>query len=93
MPTFALIYHVVPDYIARRAAFRDDHIRLAQAAVARGDLLMGGAFADPPDTALLIWRVPDRAAIEEFVAFDPYVANGLVTTWEIREWTVVIGAP
>jgi hypothetical protein len=29
--------------------------------------------------------------IEQFVANDPYVKNGLVTRWRIRPWTTVVG--
>ncbi len=88
---YALIYHVANDYLERRGAFRAEHLGLAMAAHERGELLLGGAFADPADTALLIWRTGDPAPIEAFVAADPYVANGLVKRWEIRPWTVVIG--
>lgn len=88
---YALIYHVADDYLERRSAFRSEHLALAQAAHERGELLLGGAFADPVDTALLIWRTDGPGPIEAFVASDPYVANGLVKRWEIRPWTVVIG--
>jgi uncharacterized protein YciI len=88
---YALIYHVADDYMERRPAFRSEHLALAQAAHEHGELLLGGAFADPADTALLIWRTDGPDPIEAFVASDPYVANGLVKRWEIRPWTVVIG--
>jgi uncharacterized protein len=88
---FALIYTVVDDYVERRSEFRADHLQLAQAAASRGELVLAGAFADPVDRALLIFRAPDREAVEDFVRVDPYVTNGLVTSWEIRPWTVVIG--
>ena len=52
---------------------------------------MAGAFADPVDGAAFVFTVEDRARVEAFVAADPYVANGLVPSWRIREWTVVIG--
>ena len=29
--------------------------------------------------------------VEAFVEQDPYVRNGLVTSWHIREWNVVVG--
>lgn len=92
MNMYALIYHVVDDYAARRAAFREEHLALAAAAAARGELLLGGAFADPADSALLIWRVADRAVVTAFVESDPYVRSGLVLNYEIREWTVVVGS-
>ena len=90
MKYFALVYHVTDDYITRRAEFREAHLALAWAAHARGELLLGGAFTDPPDTALLVWRCADKTPVEAFVAADPYVANGLVARWEIRDWKVVI---
>jgi uncharacterized protein YciI len=90
MRYFALVYHVVEDYVARRGAHRDVHLALARAAHGRGELLLAGAFADPADTALLVWRCADRAPIEAFVAADPYVAHGLVARWEIRDWNVVV---
>ena len=52
---------------------------------------MGGAFSDPPDRALLLFRAPEKGVVEDFVRNDPYVVNGLVTRWEIRPWTVVVG--
>jgi uncharacterized protein YciI len=92
MPYFALIYDTVPDYVERRAAFREQHLRVAKAATERGELLLGGAFADPVDRALLIFRADNRGVVEQFARTDPYVVNGLVTRWEVREWSVVVGA-
>jgi uncharacterized protein YciI len=31
------------------------------------------------------------AVAESFAKADPYVANGLVTTWRVREWITVVG--
>ncbi len=90
MRYFALVYHCAPDYLARRGAYRAEHLALARAAHARGELLLGGAFTDPADTSLLVWRCADRAPIEAFVAADPYVREGLVARYEIRDWYVVI---
>jgi uncharacterized protein YciI len=91
MNFYALFYELVPDYLSRRAAFRDEHLRLAREAHARGELLLGGAFADPADRALLVFRSSDAATAESFARNDPYVLNGLVARWEVRPWTVVIG--
>lgn len=91
MAYFALVYDLVDDYLARRGALRDDHLRLARESNARGELVMGGAFADPPDKALLVFRVEDPAVPESFARNDPYVTSGLVKHWEVRPWTVVVG--
>jgi hypothetical protein len=53
--------------------------------------VLGGALADRPDRALLVWRVADRAIIDEFVRTDPYVIEGLVRSWTISPWNVVVG--
>ena len=90
MAYFAMIYDLVDDYMARRGAFREEHLKMAADAHARGELLLGGAFADPPDKALMIFRVDDSKVAESFARKDPYVINGLVKRWEVRPWTVVI---
>ncbi len=92
MNYYALFYDVVDDFVSRRSPFRDEHLRLAREANRRGELLLAGAFSDPPDRALLVFRVPERSVVEDFARNDPYVAHGLVTRWEIRSWTVVIGS-
>ena len=91
MQFYALIYHVVEDYIVRRAQYRDEHLRLAIDAYKRGELVLGGAYAEPADQALLVWRVADKSVIDDFVNEDPYVKNGVVTKWEIRLWKVAVG--
>lgn len=91
MPYYALIYDVVEDYAARRTQFRAAHLRLAEAAHARGELLLAGALSDPTDHALLVFRVPEPGVVEAFARGDPYVVNGLVTRWQVRRWDVVIG--
>lgn len=91
MGYFVLFYDVVDDYLTRRAALRQDHLRHAESAVQRGELVLGGAFSDPVDRALLVFRGADRSVAEDFARADPYVTNGLVSRWEVREWSVVIG--
>jgi uncharacterized protein YciI len=91
MTHYLLEYRLVDDYVARRASLREAHLTLAQEAHRRGDLLLAGALAEPTDRAVLVWRTEDSSAIERFIDADPYVRNGLVTSWTIRPWTVVIG--
>lgn len=91
MPYFVVHYHVIDDYVSRRAPHRDEHLQLAQEAHRRGELLLAGALSDPVDAALLIFRAPDRSIAEAFARNDPYVLRGLVTRWEVRPWSVVIG--
>jgi uncharacterized protein YciI len=88
---YLLTYDVVSDYVTRRAPLRAAHIALARAAVAKGDLVLGGALGNPPDAVALLFQGESPAAAEAFARDDPYVQNGLVTGWRVREWTTVVG--
>jgi uncharacterized protein YciI len=89
---FLLFYEVVDDYIERRAEFRAEHLALAKTAAERGELLLAGAYADPADGALLVFRGADAGVASRFAEADPYVKNGLVRRWWVRNWTVVVGS-
>jgi uncharacterized protein len=91
MGYYLLEYALIDAYLARRAAFREAHLTLAREAHLRGDLVLAGAIAEPADRAVLVWRTDDRSVVERFADADPYVHNGLVVSWTIRPWTVVIG--
>ena len=88
---YLLIYDVVPDYADRRTAFRAAHLAHAWAAVGRGELILGGALADPVDSAVILFDCDSSAPVEAFARTDPYVLNGLVTKWRVRPWTTVVG--
>ena len=91
MGYYLLEYVLVDDYLARRASLREEHLALAWEANRRGDLVLAGALTEPPDRAVLIWRTDDRSVVERFAEDDPYTRKGLVSSWSIRLWTVVVG--
>jgi uncharacterized protein len=91
MQYYALIYDVVDDFAERRTLYREAHLRLAQEAHGRGELLLAGALGMPPDRALIVFRASDASIADAFARADPYVVNGLVTRWEVHPWAVVIG--
>ena len=88
---YLLFYEVVDDYLQRRPPLRQEHLGLVREAKERGELILAGAYADPPDGAALVFRADDDSVVRDFVARDPYVREGLVDNWSIRQWTVVIG--
>ena len=90
MKHFLLTYTLAPDYLARRAALRAGHLALARAAAERGELLLGGAL-DPAEEAVLLFAGENAGAAQAFARGDPYVLNGLVTAWRVREWITVVG--
>lgn len=88
---YLLFYEVGDDYVARRAQLRDQHLAQAWEASARGELLLGGALANPADQAILLFQGDSPAVAESFAQSDPYVLQGLVKRWYVREWTTVAG--
>ena len=88
---FLLLYKFVPDYLQRRPLHRAEHLRLAWQAHDRGELVLGGALAEPVDAAVLLFEGENDAASRAFVAAEPYVKAGLVTQWSVRPWTTVVG--
>jgi hypothetical protein len=53
--------------------------------------VLGGALANPVDGAVLLFKGDSPEVAERFAKSDPYVANGLVKRWYVREWTTVVG--
>ena len=58
------------------------HKVLVDAAIARGEVIGIGPFSDRGNMA--IFRT--REAAEAFVASDPFMLEGLVKSYTIREW-------
>ena len=91
MKHFLLFYDVADDYLEKRGTYRNQHLEKAWASHGRGELLLGGALTDPIDTALLMFRGESSEVAENFAKSDPYVTNGLVRSWKVREWATVAG--
>jgi len=88
---YLLFYEVGEDYVARRAEFRAAHLEKAWEASARGELVLGGALANPVDGAVLLFKGDSPAVAEKFARADPYVTSGAVKRWYVREWMTVAG--
>ena len=88
---YLLFYEVGEDYVARRAEFRNAHLELGWQASERGELVLGGALANPVDGAILVFKGDSPEVAENFAKVDPYVTSGLVKRWYVREWTTVAG--
>jgi uncharacterized protein YciI len=93
MKHFLLIYDYAPDWLERRAPVRPAHLEHARASVARDELQLGGAVPheDPP-FGLLLFKAEAPAVAEGFARADPYVTQGVVASWRVREWITVVGA-
>jgi uncharacterized protein len=67
-----------PDHLAAHRAHWAEFRR-------RGELLMIGPFANPQEEGSM-GIFTTRAAAEEFVRGDPFVLNGVIRNWYIRDW-------
>jgi uncharacterized protein len=88
---YILLYDVVENFTEKRIPFRAVHLNAARAAFERGELVLAGALAEPADGAVLVFRGASPEAAEKFARNDPYVVNGLVSSWRVRKWMTVIG--
>ncbi len=88
---YLLMYEFGPEYLEKRGPFRAEHLRLAWASHARGEMVLGGAFADPADGSVLLFQGESDEAARKFAAADPYMKAGLVKAWRVRKWTTVVG--
>jgi len=91
MMYYTLLYKTVDNYVERRAPYRDEHLAHATAAFERGEIVMAGAFDEPVDGALLVFKGDSPDVATKFAENDPYVKAGLITEWTVRPWVVVIG--
>jgi uncharacterized protein YciI len=96
MPTQPAVYYVaffetfydsLDDAIARAPDAVAAHRSRSQELHARGTLLMSGAFLNNQEEKLRTMAVlTTREAAEEYARGDPFVLNGMVSRWYIREW-------
>ena len=91
MSHYLLIYDLADDYLSRRGEFRGVHLKMAWDAHAKGDLVLGGALGEPVDRAILMFKGESPKVAEDFAKADPYVTNGLVKAWTVRQWMTVVG--
>ena len=82
-----LFYEYVGDIMERRAPHREAHLGAIHAGKDDGRILMAGPLGDPPHGAAIVFANPAEA--ETFAQGDPYVTNGLVTSWRVEPWTLV----
>jgi uncharacterized protein YciI len=86
---YVLLYESADDVRSKAPAHFPAHRERLQEFHARGDILMVGTFGDPQEQGSMA-IFPTRAAAEAFVEADPFVLNGVVRRWELREWNEVL---
>jgi uncharacterized protein YciI len=88
---YVVLYESADDVASRAPAHFPAHKRRLDEFAGRGDLLMVGTFGDPQaQGSMAIFRT--RAAAEAFVAGDPFMLEGVVKAYEIRDWNEILTA-
>lgn len=85
---YLLFYEPVEDVLSKAPAHFPAHSARLDDFHARGTLLMVGTFVNPQEGSMSIFT--SREAAEEFVREDPFVLNGVIRDWRIREWDEVL---
>lgn len=84
---FDIDYPSVVEAMAEAPEAIAAHKKRSQQWHEQGKLVMAGAFRDNPEGRLNTMGVlTSRQAAEEFAKGDPFVLNGKVIKWYIREW-------
>ncbi len=81
---YVLFYESSPEVLEKAPIHGAAHRAHWQSFLSNGTLLMIGPFSNPREGALGIFTT--RGAAEEFAAADPFVLNGVVERWHVREW-------
>ncbi|HYM16838.1 MAG TPA: YciI family protein [Dehalococcoidia bacterium] len=86
---YVLFYTSADNLRERAPAHFPAHKQRFEAFHARGDLLLLGPFANPQEEGSMA-VFTTREAAEEFARGDPFVLEGVVRSWTIREWDEVL---
>ena len=82
------MYQSSDDVMTKAPLYFNEHRKRWEEYLRDGTLLAIGSFVDPREGSMGVFRTREDA--EEFVAGDPFVLNGVVKNWSIREWNEVL---
>jgi uncharacterized protein YciI len=95
MPQFLVIAYdgTDPEAPARRLAARPGHLEGVKPMVASGEMIVGGAILDEAGAMIgsaTVVEFADRAALDAWLARDPYVTGKVWQKIEIRPFRVAV---
>ncbi len=85
---FAAIIEYIQDR-EKVQEIRPVHRQYLASLKANGQLVASGPFTDDSG-ALIVYEAPGREEAEELLQGDPFHANGIFVTWQLRPWNPVI---
>ncbi|PKD21099.1 hypothetical protein APR41_11835 [Salegentibacter salinarum] len=90
MNYYILSYTTGENYLEERVKYRQEHLNHATEYFNEGYLTLGGAI-DSANEAVLVFKAESDKIVKAFAENDPYVKNGLIKSWMVKKWNVVIG--
>jgi uncharacterized protein YciI len=82
---YVLLYESAEDVLAKAPAHFAAHVARGREFHDGGSLQLYGPFGDPQqEGSMAVFN--SREAAEDFAKGDPFVVNGVVREWHIREW-------
>ncbi|HKL36829.1 MAG TPA: YciI-like protein [Salegentibacter sp.] len=90
MNYYILDYTTSENYLEERGKYRKEHLNHATEYFNEGYLILGGVI-DSANEAVLVFKADSKEIAEAFAQNDPYVKNGLIKSWSVKKWNVVIG--
>ena len=85
---YVLFYESADDVASKAPAHFPAHRERYEKFHAAGTLQMLGTFADPQtEGSMAIFTT--RESADEFAHGDPFVLNGVVARWHVREWNEI----
>lgn len=91
LKTYLLEFHFVANMIERRVPHRAAHLAYANDFVKRNILIAGGALLPEAERGVLLFKAENPKVVEDYAKGDPYVTEGLVTKYTVKEWAVAVG--
>ena len=89
---YVLFYDSADDVASKAPAHFPAHKARIDAFQGTGELLMIGTFSNPQEEGSMA-VFASREAAEQFATDDPFVLNGVVRGWHIREWNEFLTNP
>lgn len=89
---FAAVLTYGPNIVERRAPYREAHLAHLRNLHAAGKVVLAGAWNNPIDGGLIVFRAGSQEEVEALLREDPYAKAGLFEDVRVREWNVVIGS-
>lgn len=87
---FLLQYRYTEDYMQKRGAYRTEHLERIRREVDAGRILAAGVLPEGP-SAVLVFYVEDAGEVGAFAENDPYMAAGLIKSYDVSPWLVAAG--